>query len=135
MRTKLESCGIDRVVCHDWVLPSELVALQRSSGALLNIAEFEGKQISSKIYEYMALGKPIVHVYTAEHDVNVAYLDRYPLALCLRAEPESLERNARLLALWLLWSSGRVVSFEDVREACRDLTPEYVTQQIMDGIA
>lgn len=135
MRTKLEGFGIDRVTCRDWVLPSELSKIQQSSAALLNIAEYEGKQISSKIYEYMASGKPIVHVYTAEHDVNVAYLTRYPLSLCLRAEPESLERNARLLALWLLWSSGRVVPFEDVREACRDLTPEYVARQIMDGIA
>lgn len=134
MRTKLEGCGIDRVACHDWVLPSELAALQRSSGALLNIAEYEGKQISSKIYEYMALGKPIVHVYTAEHDVNVEYLTRYPLALCLRSEPDLLECNARLLALWLLWSRGQVAPFEVVRDSCRDLTPEYVAQQIMEGI-
>lgn len=134
MRTKLEGCGVDRVACHDWVLPSELVALQRSSGALLNIAEYEGKQISSKIYEYMALGKPIVHVYTAEHDVNVEYLTRYPLALCLKSEPDLLERNARLLALWLLWSRGRVAPFEVVRDSCRDLTPEYVAQQIMEGV-
>lgn len=135
MRTKLEGYGIDRVTCRDWVLPSELTALQRSAGALLSIAEYEGKQISSKIYEYMALGKPIVHVYTAEHDVNVAYLAHYPLALCLRSEPGLLDHNARLLALWLLWSSERVVPYETVRDACRELTPEYVARQIVDGIA
>ena len=134
MRTKLEMYGIERVVCHDWVLPHELISLQRKSCALLSIGECEGKQISSKIYEYMAVGRPVVHIYSVDGDVNLQYLSRYPLALCLKADRAQLSNNARKLALWLLWAKGRTVTFQEVEAACIDLTPAYVSRQILNEI-
>lgn len=92
--------------------------------------------MSSKIFSYMATGKPIVHIYYAEDDVNVGYLKRYPLALCLRAQEDSLAFNARLLALWLVWSHSRRASWRAVAEEFEELLLEHVTARHigkMDG--
>jgi hypothetical protein len=39
--------------------------------------------MSSKIFEYISCGKPIVHFYTANNDAKLKILKEYPLALCL----------------------------------------------------
>lgn len=112
MREKVERSGIVGVECYDWVLPSKLVKLQLSADALISIAECEGKQISSKIYEYMSLGKPVMHLYTCDNDVNLKYLVNYPFALCLKCDAKELLHNRWRMILWLAWVKGRRVSFE-----------------------
>ncbi len=114
-----------------WIGADELRCEMGRAGQLLSIAEVEGRQMSSKIFGYMATGKPVVHVYTAEDDVNVRYLDRYPLALCLRADEGDLAGNARRLALWCAWSYGQRVAWGDVERGFGELTPEHVARQIL----
>lgn len=125
---KYQSAGIER---FGWIGPDDLRREMINSGQLLSIAEVEGKQMSSKIFSYMATGKPIVHVYTAEDDVNVRYLSRYPLALCLKADKKAVTDNARRLALWCAWSYGQSLYWDDVALAFSELTPEHVTRQIL----
>lgn len=132
MREKVERSGIVGVECYDWVLPSKLVKLQLSADALISIAECEGKQISSKIYEYMSLGKPVMHLYTCDNDVNLKYLVNYPFALCLKCDAKELLHNRWRMILWLAWVKGRRVSFEKAVKNLKELTPYYVTNQIME---
>lgn len=120
--------GVER---YGWIGADGLRNEMINAGQLLSIAEVEGKQMSSKIFGYMATGKPIVHLYTAENDVNVRYLSRYPLALCLRADEAEIAQNARKLALWCAWSYGQRVSWNDIKCEFDDLTPEHVAQQII----
>lgn len=123
-----KTAGIER---FGWVGPEELRREKADSGQLLSIAEVEGKQISSKIFSYMATGRPIVHIYTAEDDVNVRYLSRYPLALCLKADKNAITDNARRLALWCAWSYGQSLHWDDVARTFGELTPEYVASQVL----
>lgn len=123
-----KDAGVER---FGWISAEELGRQMAEAGQLLSIAEVEGKQMSSKIFGYMATGKAIVHVYTAEDDVNVRYLRRYPLALCLRADEGLLTENARKLALWCVWSYGQRVSWDDLEHDFEDLMPEYVAEQVL----
>ena len=63
--------------------------------------------------------------------MNVRYLRRYPLALCLRADEGLLTENARKLALWCVWSYGQRVSWDDLEHDFEDLMPEYVAEQVL----
>ena len=125
---KHKTAGVER---FGWIGPDELRREEADSRQLLSIAEVEGKQMSSKIFSYMATGKPIVHIYTADDDVNVHYLSRYPLALCLKADKNAIAENARRLALWCAWSYGQSLHWDDVARTFGELTPECVARQVL----
>lgn len=116
---------------HPWVSADELPAIFKNHDCLLSIGELRGRQLSSKIFSYMASGKPIVHIYHAADDANLAYLRRYPLALCLRDDPTLREENVRLLCRFILWSRGRRLAFDEVREIMPECTPDYVARQVL----
>lgn len=113
-----------------WIGAEELSGEMGRAGQLLSIAEVEGRQMSSKIFGYMATGKPVVHVYTYDLAANVRYLSRYPLALCLKTDEGALADNARRLALWCVWSYGQRVAWGDVEREFSELTHEHVARQI-----
>lgn len=125
---KYKTAGIER---FGWIGPNELRREVVNARQLLSIAEVEGKQMSSKIFSYMSTGKPIVHVYTADGDINVRYLSRYPLALCLKADKNTITDNARRLALWCAWSYGQNLYWDDVARTFDELTPEHVARQVL----
>lgn len=68
---------------YGWISHKDLHRKLSGMDILVSIAEKKGKQMSSKIFEYMCHGKPILHIHYAERDVNLHYLKRYPLALTL----------------------------------------------------
>lgn len=114
-----------------WVDASELLALYEANDVLLSIAEVDGSQMSSKIFSYMATGKPIVHIYYANNDVNMRYLQDYPLALCVKADGALVVKNAQLIELFLLWTSGRRASAEEVEARFAKCTPVYVANLLV----
>lgn len=123
-----KNAGIAR---FGWIGPKELNSEMIEASQLLSIAEVGGRQMSSKIFGYISTGKPIVHVYYADDDVNVRYLKQYPLVLCLKADQEEKESNARLLALWCVWSFGQRMSWGDLVRKLDDLTPEFVAEKVL----
>jgi len=64
------------------------------SNILLNLGEVRGKQVSSKVFEYMAAGKPIIHLAFVANDAVAAVLAKYPLSLCLIQTRSQLYENA-----------------------------------------
>lgn len=133
---RLDDCKRADVERLGWIGANELRDEMLAAGQLLSIAEVEGRQMSSKVFGYMATGKPIVHIYSAEDDVNVRHLRRYPLALCLRADALAVADNARKLALWCVWSYGQRVAWPEVLEQFGEMTPGHVAAQIFpsDGL-
>jgi len=89
-------------------------AAVRDADILLNIGEVQGKQISSKIFEYMATGKPLIHFsYTAD-DVVTRILNKYPLALCILQDEALLSQNAKAIADFITTQRGVQLLFSEV---------------------
>lgn len=95
------------------------------SDILISIGETKGVQLSSKIFDYMSNGKPIVHFYSANNDINVKVLQRYPLSLCLKQDYDELAENVILFDEFCKVHSGSNLLFEDIEEAFYEATPEY----------
>lgn len=123
----------ESVNCHDWLTGDDFEAALANADCLLSIAEKCGLQMSSKIFSYISYGKPITHIYYSDQDVNVPFLKRYPLALCIKADKAQVERNANLLTLWLSWAVGKSVSWGAVSAIYQELVPGYVAKQVIDG--
>ena len=120
-----------RSYLHGWVSHDELVNLLYEADIFVNIAEKSGRQISSKIFEYMSMGKPILHIYKSDTDVNLRYLMKYPLALCLKADDMLIEKNCGLFDQWCCSEAVWNLTFEEVRQRYSEMTPDYITGSII----
>lgn len=108
-------------------------AVEQSS-VLLNISEIEGKQISSKIFEYMSAGKPIVHFAYTRDDVVTKILGRYPLALCLLQESSLMDENRANFSRFVSENLGKSMEFDRVAEIFPEALPETTARAITQVI-
>ena len=115
-----------------WISYDVLLSKMKAVSILLSIAERNGKQISSKIFEYMSMGKPIIHVYYVENDINLNYLKNYPLAICIKAEKNDLEKNAYNLEKWINQNLNKHLEFHEVENMLPSLTPAFICNQIIN---
>lgn len=86
-----------------------------SADVLLSIGNVESPMAPSKIYEYMATGKPIIHTYTYEKDPCLEPLVRYGNALILKNDDNNaLEKTLECIG------HITILDYEEVE--CRFLT-------------
>lgn len=131
----LENSNNMNVNHKGWVSHDTLETAYKNASAFISIAEKEGEQISSKIFEYMAFGKPILHIYYNEHDKNIKYLSNYPLALCIKAGKEKIEYNRTLIKLFLKARVGQEVSVMSTCSKLENCTPDYIASIIAEQIS
>ena len=101
---------------------------------LVSVAEKSGLQLSSKIFDYISTGKPIIHFYNSENDVNKTILERYPIALCIKEEKQLLSQNINEFEEFCLNNSGKIISWDIIREIYPEAIPEY-TVSIIESYA
>lgn len=114
----------ENVFLHDKVSKDEVNEIIRNSSVLISIAEFSGKQISSKIFDYMSSGKPIIQYSYSPDCINVKILEKYPLKLNIFHD-DGAEVNSKKLVNFLDSVSGKSVSFEQVAKLYPDALPSY----------
>lgn len=116
--------GQIEIVNHGRVAKPMADAAVQAADVLLNMGEVQGRQVSSKIFEYMATGKPILHLAYVAHDVVSGILAKYPLALCLVQERDRLAENARQTEAFLARCRDRRLSFDEVAAIYPEALPE-----------
>lgn len=115
---------------HGWVSHSELEEALERADILLSIAEKDGKQISSKIFEYMSFGKPILHFYYSNTDVNRRYLSKYPLAMCVNHNETNSQKQENVFR-WMLSVKNLRVPMNIVETLFKEMTPKYIVDNII----
>ena len=103
--------------------------LTASADILLNVGNTTANQVPSKIFEYIASGKPVLNFYTNENEPGLAYLRRYPCARSVRSADEVTQRDLDAL----LQTSGTVTP-QKLREIYADCLCETVVRKIVDFI-
>ncbi|RIX45868.1 hypothetical protein D3P08_26675 [Paenibacillus nanensis] len=127
---KYSSENANWIVNHGGVDKKRAEIALRESDFLISIAENNGIQMSSKIFEYMSFGKPIIHFYTVSNDVNLKILEKYPLALCLKQDQSKTGSNIIKLKRFLEESYNKIVLFDEVVRIFPDATPEYTAELV-----
>ena len=100
---------------------------------LISLSERNGIQLSSKIYDYISYGKPIINFYCNDDDANCQVLEKYPLALCLKEDNKLLSQNAKAFEEFCLENSGKSVAWDRVAELYPDALPEN-TKKLIEEI-
>ncbi|MFC3087934.1 hypothetical protein ACFOD6_17980 [Tabrizicola soli] len=108
-------------------------AAVQGADVLLNLGEAQGRQVSSKIFEYMATGKPILHLAYVAQDVVSGILAKYPLALCLLQERDRFAENVRQAEAFLARCRGRQLSFDEVAALYPEALPQ-ATAELMERL-
>lgn len=119
----------ERIINNGRVPYSVVEDKMSSAGFLLSVAEVNGVQISSKIFSYISTGKPIIHFYYKQNDINKKILERYPSACLIDILHPDIDLLIRFLS-----SSHPVLDFETVAEIFCDASPKYICNLILENI-
>ena len=110
------------------------LATMKKADVLFNISNKIDNQVPSKIFDYFALGKPILNLQRIENCPAAEYFAKYPLVYSLE---EWKKADTAALKGFLDGAKGKSVCFEKVRELYKTATVEYVAdcmQNIFENI-
>ena len=118
----------ENIALKVWVDKIRLEKAYIEANSFMSIAERNGKQMSSKIFEYMSYGKPIIHIYYVD-DVNLRYLKQYSKALRVEASVEDISYNRTMIALFLPRMKNREQN-NQISDELQKCTRESIAQKI-----
>ncbi len=122
---------------NGFVLKDQLDREVANSDILVSIGNIPVGQvfsIPSKIFYYISMGKPIVHIAPDESDVCIPYLNKYPMAVILY-ETDDVFVNADRLIKFIDSIDGSLVSWEYIEETYRENTAVYTVEKMIDSIS
>lgn len=119
-----------KIVVHGYVDHDELMRIYDSAAVLLSIKTSD--QISAKIFEYMAYGKPILHISSCENDPNIHYVEKYGKGLAIRAYEDTSDECARIIEEWAYEIANHSQECVDMSEFVMN-APSYTRDLLIDA--
>lgn len=128
--------GVDKGIAIDngYVSNTMIPGILSRADFLLNIGNsFSGKVTSfpSKTIEYIATGKPIIHIDGGENDSATEYIKRYPNSIIIYPE-EKFETNVLRLVDFIKNNYCKIVPFDVAKSLFFKNTPEYTIERIIN---
>jgi CDP-glycerol glycerophosphotransferase (TagB/SpsB family) len=90
--------------------------------------------VPSKIFEYFATGKPIIHFFSDDNDSCLNYFDRYPLALTIKQDYGQLEENAKKVVNFIVSNKNKKIQLEEIEHRFPMNMPKYTAEKIDEMI-
>lgn len=96
---------------------------------LVNIGNTVSFQTPGKIFEYMAMGKPIIHFQKTVDDPCLKYFKDYPMVLIINELENDPVKHAQMIEEFCRQNQKRTLSFEEVSQ----IIPQYTSKQVVNG--
>lgn len=109
---------------------NEVASLLVKSDFLINISNSTTyKMIPSKIFQYFAIGKPIIDFVNNEKDVSLPFFEKYPAALIIRVYNQQMDDIVAALKSFV-WAQekGRIISADTLYD---NYKPEKICEEIL----
>lgn len=115
----------DRLTVAGPVPPSQAAAALAGADVLLSLGNGVDNQVPSKLFDYLASGKPILHLAKLQSDPCLAYLEKWPLA-CIVQESEGVTPQVLARVCAFLREKGRLrLPFAEAARLYPENTPEH----------
>ena len=108
----------------------KVVAMMQEADVLMNLGVKQVSAISGKIFEYMAIGKPIISTYCMDEEACFQYLQQYPLTLMLDERDTDYQGQADKIMSFLDSVKGKSVDPKYVLERFEANRPETFVKNI-----
>ena len=110
--------------------PQQTAEQLARADVLLNLGNAVDNQVPSKLFEYFAAGKPVLHLGKLAQDPCLPYLERWPLSLCLLEQQGCTPQVLGQLAEFLHHSGRCRIPFEQTQALFAANTPQQVASQL-----
>jgi len=118
----------ENIFIHPFLDSKYIPSLLDEADFLLNIGNSLKLQLPSKIFEYFATGKPIIHQETIPECTCRKYMQEYPLAFTVHCDSDiSLFHDFQK---FITQNKGVTIPFNTVNEMYSEYTPEAVASEI-----
>lgn len=115
----------DRLTVTGPVPPLQAAAALAGADVLLSLGNGVDNQVPSKLFDYLASGKPILHLAKLQTDPCLAYLEKWPLA-CIVQESEGVTPQVLARVRAFLREKGRLrLPFAEAARLYPENTPEH----------
>lgn len=111
---------------------AQMIKEEQKSDILLSMGNSNTDFIPSKIFEYISLGKKILHIYSYEQDSALPYYELYPNSCCININDDHSSNIQKIKAF--LNSPCSEIKFDDIQNIFIKNTPKYTVDLIIDFI-
>ncbi|MEK5435777.1 MULTISPECIES: hypothetical protein [Paenibacillus] len=113
--------------------PKEIAhATMIDADILINIGNTVVFQTPGKIFEYMAMGKPIIHFSKIENDPSLKYLEKYPMLLVIKEYEYDKEREIEACKKFIAKYSGKTLTFDKVLKYMPELNSAFIVEKFVE---
>lgn len=116
-----------KLIEHGWLSENQLNTFLENTDVLISLGNMETHLIPSKLFKYMATGKPIVHFCLTERDPCIPYLKKYGNAYIVYSDDISRKEKINELKQFI---DARKSASIDLRTAFPRCFPDY-TENIL----
>ena len=124
----------DNFINHGRKSKDEVTVVRNSSDILISISEKSGRQLSSKIFEYISTGKPIIHFYNKDEDVNINILKKYPNCLLIKEDFNNINNEVNNILNFLREINDKTIKFCILENIFADAKPSHTGNILSDII-
>ena len=119
------------IIAHGGVDKSKATEALLKADVLVNVGNVVSNQTPSKIFEYIAMGKPLIHLYYNDTDAVNKILKKYPCALCIKQEEENIDKNIEKIIDFCKTNSELKIPFEEIKKIYPEALPETTGELIL----
>jgi glycosyltransferase involved in cell wall biosynthesis len=100
----------------------------------LSIGNKNMENVTSKIFEYISIGKPIIHFYYNDDDPTLDLLRGYPLAICFKQDYSIINNLINDVRDFCMESYKKNIKFGEISNLYKDANPTYIVDMIESDI-
>lgn len=124
----------ERICSHGSVDLHELEQHYADADVLISIGNFKSRNLASKIFEYMSMGKPIIHFYANSKDPVLRLLKKYPIKLLIDQRKKNIRAHGKRIEKFCKVNKGAHINFDVVQKLFPEATPKYAARKFVHVI-